>query len=81
MCASCFTRVDAVVLNSAGLVALAAAARTRVLDAWRGRTRAQRRQADYDTTADFLRSMGHDPELLLGPAPMAPAARPALTRD
>lgn len=84
MCASCFTRVDAVVLNSAGLVALAAAGRRRVLDAWHGRSRADRRQATRDEAARFLRSLGHDPDLVLGPdaaAPAAPATPRVLAHD
>jgi hypothetical protein len=78
VCASCFTRIDAVALNSAGLLAMAVVGRRRVLDAWHGRSRTTRRQASYDETAGFLREMGHDPDLVLGPPP---AAAPPVDRS
>ena len=69
MCASCFTKLDAVALNSAGVLAMAAASRRRLLDAWHGRSPMARRRAAYDDAARFLAGLGHDPSTVLGPAP------------
>lgn len=69
VCASCFTRLDAAVLSSAGAVTAVSVGWQRLADARRGTSRAARRRARYDETAAFLRSLGHDPEAVLGPTP------------
>ena len=77
VCASCFTRIDAAVVGSAGALAAAGVGWQRILDAVRGTSRAARRRMTYDQTAEFLRAMGHDPAAVLGPRPgdRQPAAR------
>ncbi len=69
MCINCFSSLDALAVAGTGATALASGGWQRVVDRVHGRTREQRRQLTWDDDAAFLASLGHDPEVLLGPPP------------
>ena len=69
MCINCFSSIDAMAVAGRGAAALASGGWQRVVDRVQGRSRGERRQATWDDDAAFLASLGHDPEVLLGPPP------------
>lgn len=72
MCISCFSRIDAIGLQSMGALAGVESTLRRVRSLLRGETKVARRTAAWDESATFLRRLGHDPAALLGPRPEAP---------
>ena len=74
MCGSCFTNTDSLLLSAAGAGTAAVAVARRAKDVVSGRTASERRSAAYAANAGFLRSLGHDPALVLGPPPETPTA-------
>lgn len=80
MCVSCFTAVDAVGLQSVGFAAaaLSGARRWRLLRL--GVAPSSRRVRDWDESAAFLATLGHDPVKLLGPRPEDLAVREPILR-
>lgn len=66
MCAGCFTQIDAVAWSAAGATAAASVG-------WRHLRsgRAVARQKSYEETASFLELLGHDPDDIIGPPPVA----------
>lgn len=66
---NCVSSVDAMAVASSGMAALASGGWQRIVDRIQGRSRRERRQRTWDADAAFLSSLGHDPEVLLGPPP------------
>jgi hypothetical protein len=78
MCVSCVSNVEALALSSV-------AALTGFRSGWghlKARLKGQlpeRRRQDYQRTADYLASMGHDPRDVLGPPPdLDPTDQPSV---
>ncbi|NED94500.1 hypothetical protein G1H11_04165 [Phytoactinopolyspora alkaliphila] len=69
MCMGCFTATEAAVIQGAAAVMFARAGLTRLNEHVTGQGALRRRRAAYAANAEFLASMGHDPEHVLGPAP------------
>ena len=69
MCGSCVTNAEALILGAAGATTAGVAVVRRTADLLTGRSPDPRRQAAYEANAGFLRSLGHDPAAVLGPAP------------
>jgi hypothetical protein len=69
VCINCFSSVDAFAVAGSGAAALASGGWQRIVDRVQGRSRRERLQRTWDDDASFLSSLGHDPEVLLGPAP------------
>lgn len=67
MCVSCFSGAEAVLLNAAGVVAIAVEGRDRWRDRLSPSAFESRRQRHRDTDAAFLRSLDLDPDEVLGP--------------
>ena len=81
MCGSCVTTAESLLLGAAGAGTAAAAAARRVREGLRGRTSLDRQAAAYAANAAFLRSLGHDPSVVLGPPPgTGPDAPPRAAR-
>lgn len=84
MCGSCVTSAEALILSTAGATTAGIGMVRRAADRLAGRSRRPGRLAAYEANAGFLRSLGHDPAAVLGPAPdpgpvrsTAPVAAPA----
>jgi hypothetical protein len=78
MCGNCVTSTDALLLNSAGLLALAHGAWNRLVDRIDGRPAIERRQQAWEANAAFVRQLGLDPLETLGAPPRIPALEPAI---
>lgn len=72
MCGSCVTHAEAVLVSAIGAGNVALSLAQRLSDAVHGRTGAERRLAAYQANAAFLRSLGHDPDQILGLPPLHP---------
>ena len=77
MCGSCVSTAESLVLGAAGASTAAAAAVRRVGEVLRGRPSLDRQAAAYAANAAFLRSLGHDPAVVLGPPPVIGPAAPS----
>ncbi len=73
MCGNCVTNADAVLVSALGAGNVALSLAQRLGDAVQGRTGAERRLGAHQANAAFLRSLGHDPDQILGPPPLRPA--------
>jgi hypothetical protein len=73
MCGNCVTNADAVLVSALGAGNIALSLAQRLGDAVQGRTGAERRIGAHQANAAFLRSLGHDPDQILGPPPLQPA--------
>jgi len=73
MCGNCVTNAEAVLVSAVGAGNVALSLAQRLSDAVQGRTGAERRLAAHQANATFLRSLGHDPDQILGPPPLQPA--------
>ncbi len=69
MCGSCISNAESLVIGAVGATSGAVALARRAGDLLRGRASSGARAAAYAANADFLRSLGHDPALVLGPPP------------
>jgi hypothetical protein len=69
MCINCFSAVDAMAVTGTGAAVLASTGWQRVVDRARGLSPRDRRRRTWEDDAAFLRSLGHDPEVLLGREP------------
>lgn len=69
MCANCFTRLDAVALQSVAVTAAAAGGWRRLQARRRGWSWAERQREARERTARFLRDLDLDPDAVLGPPP------------
>jgi hypothetical protein len=69
MCAHCFTSADSLLMGSAGAITMVREAR-RWLRLRTATTRAGRRLARYASDAEFVRTLGLDPDEVLGPPPV-----------
>jgi hypothetical protein len=69
VCINCFSSLDAMAVAGSGAAAMASAGWQRVVDRAQGLSRGDRRRRTWDDDATFLSSLGHDPEVLLGPPP------------
>jgi hypothetical protein len=68
MCANCFTSADSLLMGSAGAFTMLREAR-KWLRLRTTTTRAGRRLARYASDAEFVRTLGLDPDEVLGPPP------------
>lgn len=73
MCGTCVTQVEAIGVQSIGLVAVTLSVARRVVLGRRGISGLARRASDWDESAAFLSRLGHDPADLLGPRPVEEA--------
>lgn len=73
MCMSCFTGVEAAVVNAAAGAVAARSGFTRLREQLAGRGSLDRRRAAHQANAEFLAGIGLDPDRVLGPPPMADA--------
>ena len=73
MCTNCVTGTEALLINSAGLVALGQGGWHRLTDRLRGRPAVERRQRAWEANAAFVRDLGLDPLEVLGAPPLVPA--------
>ena len=69
MCINCFSSVDAMAVAGSGAAALASTGWQRIVDRARGLSPRDRQRRTWAEDAAFLRSLGHDPEVLLGREP------------
>jgi hypothetical protein len=74
MCTGCFTGVEAAVVNAAAGAVAARSGLTRLRHHLAGRGSLDRRRAAHEANADFLTSIGLDPDRVLGPPPTADAS-------
>jgi len=73
MCGNCVTNAEAVAVSAVGAANVAVSLTQRAIDLACGRSAAERRLGAHQANAGFLRSLGHDPALVLGPPPLVPA--------
>lgn len=73
MCMSCFTGVEAAVVNAAAGAVVARSGLARLRSRLAGRDSLDRRCAAYQANADFLDGIGLDPRRVLGPPPRVDA--------
>jgi hypothetical protein len=69
VCLNCVSNVDTMAVASSGIAALASGGWQRLVDRVHGLSPRERRQRTWEDDAAFLASLGHDPEVLLGPPP------------
>ncbi len=70
MCMSCVSAVELTVMQGTAVGFLAKGAVARVHDFVTGRPAGERQLEAHRANAAFLRGMGLDPEVVLGPAPI-----------
>ncbi len=75
MCGNCVTNVDALVVSGLAATSTAACLAQRARALLGGRSSFSQKAAAYAANAGFLRSLGHDPALVLGPPPEGSPAR------
>lgn len=66
----CVTSGEALLISGGGAVTVAKAGLGRLRDRAASRPFGERELASYRSTAAFLAELGHDPEEVLGPAPV-----------
>ena len=76
MCGSCVTNAEALILGAAGATSGGLALARSAADRLAGRRRGSRQVDAYEANARFLRTLGHDPTAVLGPAPEPDPVRP-----
>lgn len=74
MCMGCFTGAEAVVTQGAVGVAFARSEFTRWHEQLTGRDPIERKRAAHEANAEFLASLGLDPDRVLGPPPAGDGA-------
>ena len=75
---NCVSSTESLIISAAGASMMAKAGLDRLWDRLTGRPPEERRQAAWDSNAEFLAGLGHDPVVLLGHRPVVVGAATAL---